>query len=106
MRESTLLAVIVPVVVMVAAGVPVPGAKLSVRLTVAPVDAALTVTAEAESVKVTLPVVLNCKVGVEIARVPMAPEPLVRVMGPEVAVTVDEPVIVPEVVPVRVTVVP
>ena len=36
----------------------------------------------------------------------MAPVLLVRVMGPKVAVTVAEPAIVPEVVPVRVTDVP
>ena len=102
------VAVIVPApdVVISNAGVAVPGAKLLVMLTVAPVDAAFMVTGPDASVRVTLPVVLNCKDGAEIANVPIAPEPLVNLRAPVVAVTVPVPVNAPDVVPVSVTVVP
>src|SRR5947199_14119 len=86
-------------------GVARPGAKLSVTLTVLPVEAALIVTGRAESVTVTLPVVLNERLGVSTAREPMAPEPVVRTTepAPAVALTVHVPVIVPEVAPERLT---
>ena len=79
-NDKPTVAVMVPApeVVISAAGVAVPGAKLLVRLTIAPVDAPVTVTGPAASVSVTLPVVLNCKAGVDIAKFPMAPEPEAR----------------------------
>ncbi len=78
--DSPAEAVIVPEVVIVVAGVPVPGAKVSVRLTVAPVEAALTFTALAESVRVTLPVELTVRL--EALRLSV----LVKLIPPEPAV--------------------
>ena len=54
-----------------------PPLALSVKLTVAPVEAPLPVKAT-ESARVTLPVVLNVTLGVAIANEPMAPLPLVK----------------------------
>ena len=83
-----------PVVVISLAGVPVPGAKLSVMLTVAPVDDALMLTGPDESVNVTLPLVLNCNAAVEIASDPIAPEPEVADNVP--VVSTPAPAIVPD----------
>ena len=95
-----------PEVVISIAGVAVPGAKPLMRLMTAPVDAPVTVTGPELSVSETLPVVLNCRDGVDIVKAEMLPEPLVKVRAPVVAVKVPVPVNAPDVVPVSVTAVP